>query len=137
MMKSHKLRESHMLQSLIFVRIFFWYVTKVTPNTLFSKIGNVRSFRVIKIEITHVTPITYVTVKENSSAYLDFVNPTSYTYFPKSKLKRSRWSIWEITDVTQITLVSLNINMRPVGLPNDEITQVTQITHVTVPNFQR
>ena len=27
--------------------------------------------------------------------------------------------------------------MRPFGLPNDEITQVTQITHVTVPNFQR
>ena len=41
----------------------------------------------------------------------------------------------EITDVTRITLVSENINIRPFGLPNDEITHVTQITHVTVPIF--
>ena len=90
MIKSHKLRESHMLRSLIFKEVFFWYVTKVTPITLVAKIGNARSFTVIKIEITHVTQITYVTIKENSSAYLDFVNHTSYTYFPKSKLKRFR-----------------------------------------------
>ena len=55
MMKSHKLRESHMLRSLIFGTIFFWEITEVTPITLVGLIIITRPIGLTFNEITQVT----------------------------------------------------------------------------------
>ena len=84
-------------------------------------------------EITHVTQISHFMVKKNSSAYLVFVTPKNNTFYTKRKLKMKDKCFEKSQMLHKSHLFLGIINIRPFGLPNDEITHVTPITHVMVP----